>query len=268
MTAKGGLLRQLEAQLHEALAEGTEVVEVHGFKVHIWRTPDPFYRNVAVPVRPVSDWPTAIAALRESFARHERRARVEFFAELWPGLETTLEAGGFGVEARAPVMAAHHPAAGATGPGPPVELLDASTPLEMLRACLEGAAAAFHEPTAILAPGELERLQDGLAKGTLRSAVVRVEGAPVCGASLAGRGAVAELLGVWTHPSYRRRGLARAACVRLLRDFFAGEGRTAWLTAGSVAGAGLYRELGFSACGTHLDCADQLDHAAAHPADS
>jgi ribosomal protein S18 acetylase RimI-like enzyme len=267
MTVAGGLLRRLEAQLHEALAEGTEVVEVHGFKIHIWRTPDPFYRNVAVPVRPASDWPAAIAALRESFARHERRARVEFFAELWPELEAALEAAGFGVEARAPVMTAQRPVAGAADPGPSVELLDASTPPEVLRACLEGAAAAFHEPTAILAPGELERLQDGLARGTLRSAVVRVKGAPVCGASLAGRGAVAELLGVWTHPSYRRRGLARATCRHLLRDFFAGEGRTAWLTAASAAGAGLYRELGFSTCGTHLDYADELEHAA-HPADS
>lgn len=257
------VLRRLELQLREALAEGSEVHEVAGFRVHVWRTPDPFYRNVAVPVRPsVATDAAAVPALRAAFARHRRRARVEFFAELWPGLDLVLEEAGFAVEARAPVMAATGPAD--LPAAAEVTLLDGAAPPPLLRAGLEGAAAAFHEPAAMLAPGELERLQAGLAAGTLRSALVLVDGAPVGGASLAGRGPVAELLGVWTHPGHRRRGLARTLCRRLLADFFAAGGEVAWLTAGTRASARLYAQLGFLTCGTHLDCAD----GAAGPPDS
>lgn len=249
------LLRRLERQLLAALAEGSELLETPAFRLHVWRTPDPFYRNVAVPVGG-GDWQLAIGELRALCARHHRRPRVEFFAELWPGLDEALAAAGFTIEARAPVLAA-----AATPPvyrvaEHGVERLGAATPWAVLQACLEAAAGTFHEPTAMLAPGELERLQDGLAAGSVRSAVVFDGDVPVSGASLAGRGPVAELLGVWTAPSYRRRGLARAVCGDLLGEFFAHDGEVAWLTAGSAAGHALYRQLGFEPCGTHLDYAD------------
>jgi ribosomal protein S18 acetylase RimI-like enzyme len=256
-----GLLRRLESQLHAALAEGSEVHEVDAFRAHVWRTPDPFYRNVAVPVRPKTEWAAAIEALRRLFARYERRSRVEFFAELWPGLDRALEAAGFLAESRAPVMTA---CGGSLPPAkfaPRIELLDGDTPEGTLRAYLEGAAAAFHEPTAMLAPGELERLQQGLARGTLRTAVVLDAGTPVAGASLAGGGPVAELLGVWTSVAYRRRGFARILCRRLLGEFFAAAGEIVWPTAGSKESLGLYGGLGFAPCGTHLDYADQAETA-------
>jgi ribosomal protein S18 acetylase RimI-like enzyme len=259
------LLRRLEAQLHEALAEGTEVHELAGFRLHIWRTPDPFYRNVAVPVPAAVGWPEAIAELRAAFARADRRARVEFFGELWPGLAAALESAGFTVESRAPVMASSgRPPSPPPGISPArVHMLDGATPRPLLRACLEGAAAAFHESAAILAPGELERLHEGLAAGTLRSGVVLGEGGtPVAGASVAGRGPVAELLGVWVDPAHRRRGLAHGLCSALLADFFARGGEVAWLTAATAEGSALYRQLGFVPCGTHLDYADQAGTAA------
>lgn len=268
MNGSPELLRRLEGQLHTALAEGSEVHEVTAFRVHIWRTPDPFYRNVAVPVRPAVDWAAAIQALRRLFARHERRSRVEFFAELWPGLDRTLAAAGFLAESQAPVMALSGWRLPPDEAAMTIELLNGSTPASLLRACLEGAAAAFHEPAAILAPGELERLQQGLERGSLRSAVVRAAGVPVAGASLAGCGPVAELLGVWTSAAHRRRGLARALCRRLLADFFASGGEIVWLTAGSEESLGLYSGLGFERCGTHLDYADQAEAASSAPGHS
>lgn len=254
-------LRRIEAQLHEALGEGTVQHEVAGFRVYVWRTPDPFYRNVAVPIRWLVSWTEAIAGLRATFAAYERRARVELFAELWPGLDAVLEAAGFTVEGRAPVMASDTAPKHAFPAPLPIRRLDGATPPPLLRACLEGAAATFHEPVAILAPGELERMQEGLAAGTLRSAVALDHDLPAAGASLAGRGPVAELLGVWTAPAYRRRGLARALCACLLAEFFAAGGEIAWLTAGSSEALSLYLQLGFQDCGTHLDYAD------AYPAD-
>jgi ribosomal protein S18 acetylase RimI-like enzyme len=70
---------------------------------------------------------------------------------------------------------------------------------------------------------------------------------------------VAELLGVWTSAAHRRQGFARALCQRLLADFFALGGEIVWLTAGSEESLGLYRDLGFERCGTHLDYADQAE---------
>jgi ribosomal protein S18 acetylase RimI-like enzyme len=184
---------------------------------------------------------------------------VEFFGELWPTLEPALTSAGFLAEARWPVLATRAaPERPRTMPAE-VVLLTGATPAPVLRACLEGAAAAFHEPAAsINAPGELERLQEGLASGSLRSAAIFVAGLPVSGASLAGRGSVVELLGVWTSPAQRRLGLARAACAELLHGFFADGGEIAWLTSASEAGHGLYRKLGFVPCGTHLDYADEM----------
>jgi ribosomal protein S18 acetylase RimI-like enzyme len=250
------LLQRLETQLHEALAEGSDTYETSRFRLHVWRTPDPFYRNVAVPLRSSEAWPPAVVELRALCERHERRPRVEFFAELWPDLEGALEEAGFIAEARAPVLVTEQAPPWAALGEAEIVALTGDAPLTLLRACLEGAAAAFHEPTAMLAPGELERLQEGLASGSLQSVTVLAGRVPASGASLAGRGPVAELLGVWTSPEHRRRGWARAACVHLLTRFFAAGGEVAWLTAASSAGLGLYRELGFRPCGTHLDYAD------------
>ena len=65
MSVTDSLLARLEAQLHEALAEGSEINETSAFRLHVWRTPDPFYRNVAVPLLPQADWSRAIDDLLE-----------------------------------------------------------------------------------------------------------------------------------------------------------------------------------------------------------
>lgn len=267
MTAEAGdaasaCLDRLEAQLHEALAEGAVAHEIAGFRVYLWPRPDPFYRNVALPLRATIPWEAAIRELRVAFAGFQRRARVELFAELWPGLDAALEQAGFVAESRAPVMASSGPPPASPAPALPVLPLRGDTSRAMLQACLESAAATFHEPVAMLAPGELERLQQGLASGALRSLVALAEGQPVAGASLAGRGPVAELLGVWTEVGHRRRGLARTLCSRLLAEFFAADGELAWLTAGSEEGLAAYRQLGFRVCGTHLDLADGAPRSA------
>ena len=254
-------LRRIEAQLHAALAEGAVPHDVAGFRIYLWRTPDPFYRNVALPRHAPISWATAIRDLRAAFARHQRRARVELFAELWPDLAAALQEAGFAIEAQAPVMASPAAPPEVAAAVLPVLRLEGTTPRPMLQACLESAAATFHEPSAMLAPGELERLQESLAGGSLRSLAALDQGRPVAGASLAGCGPVAELLGVWTAAGHRRRGLARALCSRLLHEFFQGGGELAWLAAGSREGLAAYRQLGFRTCGTQLDFAD--DPAAA-----
>jgi ribosomal protein S18 acetylase RimI-like enzyme len=251
--ARRALLARLAEQFADAVADGSEIHVTEGFRVHLWHSADPFYRNVAIPVRQVADWQPAIAAMRALFEAHGRTPRLEFFAELWPGLATALEAAGFHAERRAVVMT--RGPEGALAAGGPARLLAADEPRSLLAAFLARAAEAFGEPAALLAAGEVERLAAGLARGAVMAAAALEDGRPVSGASLIRAGRVAELAGVWTSAAWRRRGLARRCCARLLERFFADGGEVAWLSAGDAASAGLYRSIGFSPLGTQLNYA-------------
>ena len=247
------LLRRLARQFASAVADGSEVVEAGAFRVHLWPNADPFYRNVAVPIEPTSDWQTAIAAMVRAFETAGRTPRLEFFAELWPDLPSALEAAGFVPERRGEVMAME---AFELRPAPsPVQprLLDGNAPRSLLAAFLARAGEAFGESAAIQAPGELERFAYGLRRGTIRAAAVLETTVPISGASLTGLADVAELVGVWTRAGWRRRGYARASCTLLLQRLFAAGGSCAWLSAGDAASAHLYRSLGFRACGLQLN---------------
>lgn len=260
------LLARLADQFAAAVADGSEVHDLPGFRVHLWREADPFYRNVAIPTGPACDLPPAIGVMTALFEAHGRIPRLEFFAELWPGLAGALEAEGFTLERRSPVLVLD--ASRAPAPAAAPRLLDAGTPTALLGAFLAGVAAAFAEPAMTPAPGELDRFARGLREGGIAAAaVLTVAGEPVSGASLIRTGPVAELAGVWTMPGWRRRGLARAVCASLLARFFATGGEIAWLSAGDAASEALYRSLGFLPCGTQLNYA-RLPSAAARPVNS
>lgn len=243
------LLRRLASQFATAVANGSVVHDAASFRVHIWPTADPFYRNVAVPIEPTSDWPQAIATMQRVFALAGRTPRLEFFAELWPDLPAALDAAGFVTERRSEVMALAAaqlvPSSVPIGP----RLLDGTVPWPLLAEFLAGAGEAFGEAASVQSPGELERFADGLRRGTIEAAAVLEAARPVSGASLTGRAEVAELVGVWTCPAWRRRGYARATCTLLLQHLFAAGGALAWLSAGDTASCSLYRSLGFQPCG-------------------
>ena len=247
------LLRRFAAQFAAAVADGSELHEVPGFRVHLWPTADPYYRNVAVPIGRPPDWPQAISAMMGVFAARSRQATVEYFEQLRPDLAASLEAAGFELDGWAEVMALRRPDFAPPATRTHVRLLDGMTPLPLITAFLRGAAATFGDRAALLAPGELERFADGLARGTIAAAVALEGSEPIGGASLIGRGPVAELAGVWTHAECRRRGLALAICVRLLEHFFAAGGEIAWLSTADAASGALYRRVGFTPCGSQLN---------------
>ena len=177
------LLRRPAAQFAAAIAEGSLRHDTPGFRIHLWPTPHPFYRNVAIPIAGEASSPGAIATMLERFAAEQRTARLEFVAELWPALGPALERAGLVVER--PGGACAPP--GRTGPaasgaaGEPARRHDAPP---ALAAFLAGAGSVFDEPTALTAPGEIERLARGLASGTILAAACLVADRPVAGASL------------------------------------------------------------------------------------
>lgn len=247
-------LHRLADQFAAAVAEGSEVHDTAAFRVHLWPAPDPFYRNVAIPRLQPAAWAPAIAEMRRLFLERRRSPRLEFFAELWPGLAAALEEQGFVLDRAGPVMICDRPSLSPPLPDmADVTLLHGDMPPSLLSSFLEGAAEAFGEPAGVLAEGEIEQLRDGLARGSIRTAAVFVADRAVAGASLVGNGPVVELAGVWTAAAHRRRGHAAAACHRLLTDLFAHGGESAWLSAGNDESCALYRKLGFVPIGTQLN---------------
>jgi ribosomal protein S18 acetylase RimI-like enzyme len=116
--------------------------------------------------------------------------------------------------------------------------------------------AARDELAANLTTAEIEHLRGRLVAGLTRMAVV-VGGpdepsgsGPLCVGSHILVGAVAEIVGVATLPSARRRGLARMVTSKLVEDARAGGAETIFLSAGGEDVARMYSTVGFVRVGT------------------
>ncbi len=246
--------RAIETQVRRALAlSGAEVLSAGGFSVHLWHRPDPFYRNVAMPVRRRLHWLPAIRLVEGIFRTAGRPARLEFIEERWPDLAAALADAGFVCRQRMPVMVRDRPSA-AVGTAPAVHLLRPDAPPGLVAATLDALNAVFDQamPDATRI-AEAAQLTRELAAGHCRVAVILEDGHPVAGASLVGDDGAAELAGVWAAPGRRRRGYATAVCQALLERFFASGGRFVWLGAHDDVAAMLYASLDFRAVGHQLD---------------
>ncbi len=248
-------LGAIEAQFIGAVANGAEIVETPAFRVHLRPSPDPFYRNVAVPTRRPRDWRPAIAAMRAVFEAGGRSPRLEFLDERWPDLAAALDAAGLVEAASCAVMVvAARPATPAEAPS---GLLDAA-PAARLEAYLAAVQRAFDPAAnARVRPGEVARLAAAIAEGRCRVAAVTdpaggfVAGASLIGIEPPGSGAVpaAELAGVWTAPAHRGQGLASRLSTTLVDSFLAEGGGWVWLAAEAVRSAAFYAKLGFRRIG-------------------
>ena len=241
--------------MRDGAARGRAVRALPGFLACIdEQTTHPFL-SLAIPDgADPDDWGTALEALAAHFAAVGRRARIEAFAELRPGLLAAADAAGWARAMTAPVLvldpralAASPPASG--GAYRPLEPEDATR----LEAALRGQHVAFGGSTDDAgALAWLPSLRAGLRDGRVRAGTVDLAGAPVAGAVLQYGGDVAELAGVWTHPEHRRRGHARLACHALLAEAIADGLPFAWLSAAEGA-LQLYEGLGFVRIGTQVN---------------
>ena len=247
-------LRRLADSLRAAAAATRDTVVVDGFTLYL--SPDsahPFM-SLAVPEDAErDDWGAALAALPAAFAAHGRSPRIEAFAELHPALLRAADAVGWRRAMTAPVLtlspealAAAPPAVGAFGWLAPDDA-------RRLEAVLRGSHLAYggaeDDPAALDWAPQLVR---GLRQGTLLAGAVEVDGVPRAGAVVQLGGDAGELAGVWTHPAFRRRGLARQAAHALLEGAFARGVASAWLSAAEGA-LGLYEQLGFVHVGTQVN---------------
>jgi len=249
-------LRRAETAMRGYAERSRRRTEVGAYAVFLAPDREHRFLNLAVPYeRPEALRGDAITAMLRAFADAGAAPKLEYMAELHPGLTEALTGAGLRLDSAAPVMtlALRELAPGVAAPGEPRLLRPDDDAL--LDAFLEGQGHAFAMPTAI---GRALRptMRNGMRDGDLIALAWCRDGRPVAGATLlcggvsAGRGgAVAELAGVWTRQDLRRAGLGYAACHALLGVAAEGDTVEAWLSAAEGA-EGLYRRLGFERVGT------------------
>jgi ribosomal protein S18 acetylase RimI-like enzyme len=185
----------------------------------------------------------------------------EWVAETTPALRAAAEAGGLAVIDH-PLMVLAKPTPCPAPTGTRVRLATAADDVALLGAV---ARVGFMAPGVAVGPGGLADAQ-GMADerdpgevaferariGTGRTvmAVAEVDGAPVAVGSHQPVGAVSEVVGVATLPSYRRQGIAAALTWFLVSDALARGVETVFLSAGNDAVARIYGRVGFVRVGT------------------
>ena len=176
------------------------------------------------------------------FAAEGKTPRIEFAAQRFADLPERLGAAGVSNEFTAQLMATS-------------EAPDVIAPREQgqVRLDLDAAAINYCLSSAFYSmarPMEAQLLALDIGQGTLRSAAFEADG-DIRGLALLHRTRqTAELVGVWTDPSWRRQGIGRSLCSHVANAFLSEmPGRTVFAAAEGAAARLLYRRLGMSEYG-------------------
>jgi len=233
---------RVQASVRAANAAAREPVTAGAFTLYRHSASDHPFLNYAVPDAGATEW-TGIDALRDAFATHGLRPRLEFVAESAPGLEAALTGAGFELEGRFPVMTL--PAQDLREvPGPAgVVFARAREPADV-RALLEVAAEAFGGDP----PTDAE-----VATYHGRGLLARADGAPAGAASRTNVAAgVCELAGIGVRERFRRRGIAAALTAATAAEAFADGAELCFLTPGDDGAERVYARAGFARTGTTM----------------
>lgn len=242
MTSSNEILSKLQASLLESSEFGRERISIGPYTGLIHPSDALIYLNYAVPTSEPEE--EALPLLIHAFRSRSRRPRFEYFTDLWPGLEEMLVRNGFVVESRTPVMTITR---NELTPGPSnAESLESIGLLESFYEC---ASEAFEQQMTDMAASSLA----GIQEGRLIAAGIVDEGSVVSGGFVVGAGPIAEVAGVATRRSHRRRGLASQVSRSMCQRFFDRGGEIAWLSAGSDAARAVYAGIGFREVGEQLN---------------
>jgi ribosomal protein S18 acetylase RimI-like enzyme len=239
--------QRLQAYLRDVVARTREAVPIGPFTLFVDRQSDHPFLNYAIPDAGARAWPAeAIAALRDACAERGRVARLEFVAATAPGLAEALAAGGFDLEADLAVMVCTC-ATLAQPPRPPdttIEAVGAAAPPALVRDLIGAQREAFGESGPV-ADTEVARFTRVIGGGS--GLLARVDGEPAAGAQYTPpAGGLAELAGIGTRPSFRRRGLAGALTAATAAHAFAHGTEAAFLTPGDDGAQRVYERAGFA----------------------
>jgi predicted GNAT family acetyltransferase len=208
---------------------------------------DNLYRNYAVPDDGASPTADEIAALEQAFLRRGRKPRLEYIAAAAPGVEPVLEACGFTVEKRYPVLTCTQDRLrGVASPG--IDIAFALADSDIVAAAKVGAEAYGNDDTH---PEPLRRL---VAQGGALAIARDAGSGAVVGLGMATpmHEGVSEIAGIGVAPAHRGRGIAGALTAFLTREAFGRGATLAWLTPGHDAAERIYTRAGFARASEQL----------------
>ena len=236
----------------QAAARGTsggapQVLEVGAFLVCLNPGDDSRYLNHAVPADGADRRGIAAAASRVRALMKERGRlpRVEAIAGGVPGLEEELEAQGWELEARLPVMAVTADSVHSPDAPPGLRLVRVTRDDDpgVVRTLLETQRGPFGLDPATLEDAEVDRwraARDGAG------VLAELFGIPAAAGQLApATEGLAEVVGVATRAPYRGRGLAGLVTAALARIAFERGADAAFLTPGDDRAGRAYERAGF-----------------------
>ncbi len=209
------------------------------------------FLNYALPDDGATPSPSDVAALIAAYEQRGRMARLEYIARLAPAVEPALLAAGFVVEYRLPLMICYPGQEQALLPPAGIEFVVPATDAE-LYATVAVQNEAYGEPPP--PPEAAHRKRAGLAAGEI-ALLARVVasgepvGAGICSLPLDG---ITEVAGIGVRAPFRRRGIAGALAIELIRAAFAAGVVVAFLMAEHDIEQRIYRRLGFSPIGEIL----------------
>jgi ribosomal protein S18 acetylase RimI-like enzyme len=249
--------RVCEQNANAVSARSRTIIECGPFRALLDPSTDMIWLNYAVPAGAIDDTTATIAALadlRRAFAQHQRRPRFEFNALPWPGLPSLLESAGFELQERHPLMVCTPQSLRRyAAPGVEVRFLGSGDPAPTLAAAMALQSESFGGPAELPPADEVQRLRDQLRTGMLCFAFATLDGMPAGAGSTAPIDGVAELAGIATTPTLRRRGVAATLTSFLAEQLFATGGTLAWLSAGHAAAQAVYERVGFAVTDTRLN---------------
>jgi ribosomal protein S18 acetylase RimI-like enzyme len=251
------LLTRIQAQMRAVAVRQYESVSVPPFTLFFHATDPLPYFNYAIPdagAEPFGDLGPPLSRLKAESGARRRVPRFEFVEACFPGLAAALEAHGFALENRAQLMVCPRGSerAAPAVEGLDVETLDAAAPLEAFAVYLDVQRLAFSLPT--LRPATLadaRSLRESI--GDRFALLGRIGGTPVATAMLQpGGDGLAELVGVATLETFRRRGIGGALSCEVVRRAFSRGDSLVFLSAADARAGRVYEAAGFAAAGHSL----------------
>ncbi|MCP4540905.1 MAG: GNAT family N-acetyltransferase [Chloroflexi bacterium] len=255
-------ITRLQSYLRHNARQQYDVVPVPPFTLFFHPSDPLAYFNYAIPDGPTSgqDLHEPLTTLRATFAVRDRQSRFEFIQEFAPHLAPALCAAGFVQEACQQLMICT-PETYCPTPdvitGLTITTLTDSSPTTDVQAFLTTQRQGFNPNDATQATEqEAERFLQELCGGA--AFLARLDGQPAGVAMLTPPfDAITEAVGIATHESFRRKGVASALTAQAVRVAFDQGVKVVCLTAADERAGRLYERAGFYPYATMLACIDE-----------
>ena len=244
------LLERLRAGTVELAGRDRETVRVAPFTAFVDHRRSLKFFSFAVPdVGAGAEAQAALGPLAQAFAERGRTGRIELVVDLTPDLPAAIEAAGWSLSERIPIMVCT-PDTLVSPPVPEgVEIIvpGADSPDDVV--------AGWHRTLGV-AFGDEKEVEEAEVQVWRERAPTSFYAAAVCDGEVVGTAAGAPIVlgnsevgAVGTLPAHRRRGVAGALTARVAAAGFAAGAERVWLTSAPEA-EGIYARAGFSVVGT------------------